>query len=36
MASDLAVAAGTVFALIGPNGSGKTRTVWVLSTHPAG
>ncbi len=29
---DLAVAAGTVFALIGPNGSGKTTTVWVLST----
>lgn len=28
---DLAVPEGSVFALIGPNGSGKTTTVWVLS-----
>src|SRR5258706_1483773 len=29
---DLEVAAGTVFALLGPNGSGKTTTVNILST----
>ncbi len=29
---DLAVPVGSVFALIGPNGSGKTTTVWILST----
>ncbi len=29
---DLDVAAGTVFALLGPNGSGKTTTVHILST----
>lgn len=29
---DLAVEAGGVFSLIGPNGSGKTTTVWILST----
>ena len=29
---DLAVAEGTVFALLGPNGSGKTTTVQILST----
>jgi ABC-2 type transport system ATP-binding protein len=29
---DLNVAAGTVFALLGPNGSGKTTTVRILST----
>ncbi len=29
---DLAVEAGAVFALLGPNGSGKTTTVQVLST----
>ncbi len=29
---DFAVAEGTVFALLGPNGSGKTTTVQVLST----
>ncbi len=29
---DLAVAEGTVFALLGPNGSGKTTTVRILST----
>ena len=29
---DLAVGTGTVFALLGPNGSGKTTTVQVLST----
>jgi ABC-2 type transport system ATP-binding protein len=29
---DLEVAAGTVFALLGPNGSGKTTTVHILST----
>jgi ABC-2 type transport system ATP-binding protein len=29
---DLTVAEGGVFALIGPNGSGKTTMVWILST----
>ncbi len=29
---DFAVAKGTVFALLGPNGSGKTTTVQILST----
>ncbi|MGC1286314.1 MAG: ATP-binding cassette domain-containing protein, partial [Streptosporangiaceae bacterium] len=29
---DLNVAEGTVFALLGPNGSGKTTTVRILST----
>ena len=29
---DLDVAEGTVFALLGPNGSGKTTTVRILST----
>ncbi len=29
---DLEVPAGTVFALLGPNGSGKTTTVKILST----
>ncbi|HSS93869.1 MAG TPA: ATP-binding cassette domain-containing protein, partial [Candidatus Dormibacteraeota bacterium] len=29
---DLEVAAGSVFALLGPNGSGKTTTVQILST----
>lgn len=29
---DLQVPAGTVFALLGPNGSGKTTTVQILST----
>ena len=29
---DLEVAEGTVFALLGPNGSGKTTTVRILST----
>jgi ABC-2 type transport system ATP-binding protein len=29
---DLDVAGGTVFALLGPNGSGKTTTVRILST----
>jgi ABC-2 type transport system ATP-binding protein len=29
---DLEVAAGTVYALLGPNGSGKTTTVRILST----
>ncbi|HET6549385.1 MAG TPA: ATP-binding cassette domain-containing protein [Solirubrobacter sp.] len=29
---DLSVAAGSVFALLGPNGSGKTTTVQILST----
>jgi ABC-2 type transport system ATP-binding protein len=29
---DLSVPAGTVFALLGPNGSGKTTTVKILST----
>jgi ABC transporter len=28
---DLAMPEGTVFALIGPDGSGKTTTVWILS-----
>jgi ABC-2 type transport system ATP-binding protein len=31
-AIDLSVPQGSVFALIGPNGSGKTTAVWVLST----
>jgi ABC-2 type transport system ATP-binding protein len=29
---DLAVVEGTVFALLGPNGSGKTTTVQILNT----
>ena len=29
---DLAVAEGSVYALLGPNGSGKTTTVRILST----
>ena len=29
---DLEVPAGTVYALLGPNGSGKTTTVKILST----
>ena len=30
---DLEVAEGSIFSLLGPNGSGKTTTVQILSTH---